>query len=77
MTISPEVLRKVSQPRPEVRKPPPPPPSLRQVRRPPPPPPAPRVKPQLPEAPAPPPMVASEVHLEGSLTVGELAQRLG
>ncbi|MER3455496.1 MAG: translation initiation factor IF-2 [candidate division GAL15 bacterium] len=77
VTISPEVLRKVSQPRPEVRKPPPPPPSLRQVRRPPPPPPAPRVKPQLPEAPAPPPMVASEVHLEGSLTVGELAQRLG
>ncbi len=78
VTISPEVLKKVSQPRPEVRKPPPPPPSLRQVRRPPPPPPTPRVRqPVQPEAAPAPPAVAAEVHLEGSLTVGELAQRLG
>lgn len=78
VTISPEVLKKVSQPRPEVRKPPPPPPSLRQVRKPPPPPPTPRVRqPVQPEAPPAPPGVATEVRLEGSLTVGELAQRLG
>ncbi|MDR5676739.1 MAG: translation initiation factor IF-2 [Armatimonadota bacterium] len=79
VTISPEVLKKVAQPRPEVRKPPPPPPSLRQVRKPPPPPPTPRVRqPVPPEAPpAAPPPVAAEVRLDGSLTVGELAQRLG
>ncbi len=78
VTISPEVLKKVSQPRPEVRKPPPPPPPLRQPRKPPPPPPVPKVR-QPAEAPPAPaaPVVAAEVHLEGSLTVGELAQRLG
>jgi translation initiation factor IF-2 len=81
VTISPEVLKKVSQPRPEPRKaPPPPPPSLRQARKPPPPPPSPRIRQPVvktPEAPAPVPTVAAEVRLEGSLTVGELAQRLG
>ena len=78
VTISPEVLKKVSQPRPEVRKPPPPPPSLRQARRPPPAPPTPRLRqPVQPEAAPAPPAVAAEVRLEGSLTVGELAQRLG
>ncbi len=81
VTISPEVLKKVSQPRPEPRKaPPPPPPSLRQVRKPPPPPPSPRIRQtavKAPEAPAAAPTVAAEVRLEGSLTVGELAQRLG
>jgi translation initiation factor IF-2 len=78
VTISPEVLKKVSQPRPEVRKPPPPPPSLRQARRPPPPPPTPKVRQPAAEAPPPAvPVVAAEVRLEGSVTVGELAQRLG
>ncbi len=81
VTISPELLKKVSQPRPEPRKaPPPPPPSLRQVRKPPPPPPSPRIRQtavKAPEAPAAAPTVAAEVRLEGSLTVGELAQRLG
>jgi translation initiation factor IF-2 len=81
VTISPEILKKVSQPRPEPRKaPPPPPPSLRQARKPPPPPPSPRIRQPVvkaPEAPAPAPTVAAEVRLEGSLTVGELAQRLG
>jgi translation initiation factor IF-2 len=77
VTISPEVLKKVSQPRPEVRKPPPPPPSLRQARKPPPPPPTPKVRQPVAPEPAPAPTVAAEVRLEGSLTVGELAQRLG
>ncbi|MCS7234825.1 MAG: translation initiation factor IF-2 [Armatimonadota bacterium] len=77
VTISPEVLKKVSQPKPEVRKPPPPPPSLRQPRKPPPPPPAPRVRQPVAPEPQAAPTVAAEVRLEGSLTVGELAQRLG
>ncbi|MDR5683892.1 MAG: translation initiation factor IF-2 [Armatimonadota bacterium] len=81
VTISPEVLRRAAQPKPEPRKPPPPPPSLR-GRRPPPPPPAPRlrhqatrpvVEPPKPEV----PVMASEIRLEGTITVGDLAQRLG
>jgi translation initiation factor IF-2 len=79
VTISPEVLRRAAQPKPEPRKPPPPP-SLR-GRRPPPPPPAPRLRhpgirpaaePAKPEV----PVMASEIRLEGTITVGDLAQRL-
>ncbi len=78
VTISPEVLKKVSQPRPEPRKaPPPPPPSLRQARRPPPSPKVRQVVLKAPETAIPVPSVAAEVRLEGSVTVGELAQRLG
>ncbi|MDR7416489.1 MAG: translation initiation factor IF-2 [Armatimonadota bacterium] len=87
VTISPEVLRKVAQPRPEAKRvPPPPPPPLRQPPRPskrpaPPPPPPPRphvASPPVAES-APPevPVLAKEIRLEGSITVGELAQRMG
>jgi|FaiFalDrversion2_1042247.scaffolds.fasta_scaffold00821_2 translation initiation factor IF-2 len=87
VTISPEVLRKVAQPRPEAKRvPPPPPPPLRQAPRsskrpapPPPPPPRPHVAPPPAAEPSPPevPVLAKEIRLEGSITVGELAQRMG
>ncbi|MDR5709053.1 MAG: translation initiation factor IF-2 [Armatimonadota bacterium] len=87
VTISPEVLRKVTQPRPEAKRmPPPPPPPLRQPPKPskrpappPPPPPRPHVASPPVAEPSPPeiPVLAKEIRLEGSITVGELAQRMG
>ncbi|MCS7172688.1 MAG: translation initiation factor IF-2 [Armatimonadetes bacterium] len=88
VTISPEVLRRVTQPRPEAKRvPPPPPPPLRQPPKPskrpaPPPPPPPRphvTSPPTMAEPSPPevPVLAKEIRLEGPITVGELAQRMG
>ncbi len=87
VTISPEVLRKVTQPKPEPKRPaPPPPPPLRQPPKPakrpappPPPPPRPHAQPQttVEAPPAEVPVLAREIRLEGPITVGELAQRMG
>ncbi len=87
VTISPEVLRKVTQPKPEPKRPaPPPPPPLRQppkpAKRPAPPPPLPPRPHAQPQAaveapPAEVPALAREIRLEGPITVGELAQRMG
>lgn len=81
VTISAEVLRRAAQPKPPPRRPPPPPPSLRGRRLPSPPSTA-RPRHQatrLAPEPAKPEVhvMASEIRLEGTITVGDLAQRLG